>query len=249
MRPLVTELNLLFGRVDAAFKAREDFVADAAHELRSPLAALKLQLQALQRAPNDGARSVAITRLGAGLERAARLVEQLLVLARQDAAAAAGGPSEKIVLADLVRSALADAAPLAHVRQIDLALCEADEAPIDGHAEPLRTLIRNLLDNAFKYTPQGGRVHAFVRRHGAGVALVVEDSGPGIAAAERDRVFDRFYRVAASRDVSGSGLGLAIVKAIADRHGARLALGDSEQLGGLRASVEFPMAGQASPGA
>ncbi len=241
VRPLVTELNLLFGRVNEAFRAREDFVADAAHELRSPLAALKLQIQALQRAPNDDVRRVAIGRLSAGIDRAARLVEQLLVLARQDAAAAAGGASEKTVLAQLVRRALADAAPLAGARHIGLALLEADESSIDGHPESLYTLIRNLLDNALKYAPEGGSIEAAVRRQAQALTLVIEDSGPGIPVGDRDRVFDRFYRIGGSQ-APGSGLGLAIVKAIADRHGARLAVAGSEHLGGLRVSVEFPVA-------
>jgi two-component system OmpR family sensor kinase len=241
VRPLVSELNLLFRRVDAAFKAREDFVADAAHELRSPLAALKLQIHALQRASNDEVRRLAIQRLGAGIDRAARMVEQLLVLARQDAAAQAGGAPESLVLAHLVQRVVADGASLAEERRIDLAFLHSDESAINGHSEPLSTLVRNLLDNALKYTPEGGKVRVAVRRRGEHVALVVDDSGPGIADEDRERVFDRFYRVAGSQ-TPGSGLGLAIVKAIADRHGARLSLADASELGGLRVSVEFPEA-------
>jgi two-component system, OmpR family, sensor kinase len=241
VQPLVQELNGLLGRVRQAFDAQQRFVADAAHELRSPLAALKLQLQGLQRAADDAARDHAVARLSTGIDRATRLVEQLLVLARQQAGATEGLPAQALVLADVVRQALADATPAAQARQIDLGLAQADEARIDGHAEPLRILLRNLLDNAVKYTPPGGTVDVSVRREAGALALLVEDSGPGIAEADRDRALDRFHRLAGSA-ASGSGLGLAIVKAIADLHGATLELGQAARLGGLAVTVRFPLA-------
>jgi two-component system OmpR family sensor kinase len=237
--PLVQELNALFGRVKTAFDTQRHFVADAAHELRTPLAALKLQAQSLERADNNAARDVAVGRLTAGIERATRLVEQLLVLARQEGQDAAGMRS--VDLAALAASAVADLAGAARARDIDLGLGQADAAPVQGQADALVILLRNLVDNAIKYTPAGGAVDVAVQSQQGAVLLTVEDSGPGIAPEERARVVDRFYRVPGS-DAPGSGLGLAIIAAIAERHGATLTLDESPRRGGLRATVRFPSA-------
>ncbi|UOD30766.1 sensor histidine kinase N-terminal domain-containing protein [Massilia violaceinigra] len=237
--PLVQELNLLFGRVKTAFDAQQHFVADAAHELRTPLQALKLQVLSLERADSPEARGVAVGRLTAGIERATRLVEQLLVLARQEASAASGVKTQPVELADLAKRALADLAGAAQTRGIDLGLARADPVQVAGQPDALMIMLRNLIDNALKYTPAGGTVDISVTGEGKGAALVVEDSGPGIPADERERVFNRFYRIAGS-EASGSGLGLAIIKAIAERHGARLSLGESAKLGGLSVRIDFP---------
>jgi len=237
--PLVQELNLLFGRVKTAFDAQQHFVADAAHELRTPLAALKLQALSLERAESDDARAVAVGRLTAGIERATRLVEQLLVLARQEASDASGAKDQQVNLADIARRAVADMAGAAQSKGVDLGLQQADEAVVNGQGDALMVLMRNLVDNAIKYTPDGGTVDVTVSADAQGARLLVEDSGPGIPAEERERVFDRFYRIAGS-EAGGSGLGLAIIKAIAERHGATLALGKSERLGGLGVTVQFP---------
>lgn len=236
VKPLVQELNLLFGRVRNAFDAQQHFVADAAHELRSPLAALKLQILSLERAENEQARAVAVARLTAGIERATRLVEQLLVLARQEASEV---ELEPVQLADLAKRTLADLAGAAQARQIDLGLQHADDVTVQGKGDALLVMLRNLLDNAIKYTPQGGTVDLSLHAGGKGVVLTVEDSGPGISPEERERVFSRFYRVPGS-EAGGSGLGLAIIKAIAERHGAVLTLDSSERLGGLKVQVQFP---------
>jgi two-component system OmpR family sensor kinase len=241
VRPLVQELNLLFGRVRTAFDAQQNFVADAAHELRTPLAALKLQTQSLGRADDEDARRVAVGRLTAGIDRATRLVEQLLVLARQEASAAGGASTRPVQLAELARRTVADLAGAAQAKGVDLGLQHADTASANGQPDALQILLRNLVENAVKYTPGGGTVDIAVRTEKGAVTLSVEDSGPGIPPHERERVFDRFYRVAGS-DAAGSGLGLAIVKSIAERHGATLALGQSERLGGLSATVTFPSA-------
>lgn len=239
IQPLVRETNLLFGRVRRAFDAQKSFVADAAHELRSPLAALKLQAQGLQRAPDDEARTLAITRLLGGIDRATRLVDQLLILARQQASDAHGAKAEALSLADIARLELAEAVPAAQARGIDLGLVQADEVAVWGHREALRILVRNLLDNAVKYTPEGGSVDVAVRRDGQGVVFSVDDSGPGIPEADRARVLDRFYRVPGTPS-TGSGLGLAIVKAVAELHGTTLTLATSPTRGGLRTSLRLP---------
>ncbi len=239
IQPLVRELNLLFGRVRQAFDAQKSFVADAAHELRSPLAALRLQAQGLQRASDEATREVAVTRLMAGIDRATRLVEQLLVLARHQASAVAELPSQPVELADIARLSVADAIPNAVARNIDLGITQSDEGRVDGYPEALRILMRNLIENAIKYSPNGGTVDLEIKRDSQLLILSVDDNGPGIAAEDRDRVLDRFYRVAGS-ETTGSGLGLAIVKSIADLHGATLELQSSLRLGGLRVEVTFP---------
>jgi two-component system OmpR family sensor kinase len=239
IRPLMHELNLLFQRLRQAFDVQKTFVADAAHELRSPLAALKLQMQGLRRANDDAARELMSNRLDQGIDRATHLVEQLLVLARQQAGVAEGARPEPLVLADLARLEIADAAPAAMARGVDIGLERTTEARVLGHREALRILMRNLLDNAVKYTPKGGTVDVGIERAGDAVTLRVEDSGPGVSEADRQRVLDRFYRVHGAEG-AGSGLGLAIVKAIAELHGARLSLQRSQRLGGLRVDLSFP---------
>jgi len=238
VRPLVRELNLLFGRVRQTFDAQNRFVADAAHELRSPLAALRLQIQGLDDSDDPVSRGTAVTRLRAGVDRATRMVEQLLAMARQQAQAAKSVLPTTVPLLDVARQAVVDASPLAIARRIDLGMRQADDAFVTGRAEALQILVGNLLDNAIKYTPEGGTVDVEVRQLDHGVDLVVEDSGPGIPEAERERVLDRFYRVPGSL-ASGSGLGLAIAKSIADMHRAALDLGGSQRLGGLRVEVHF----------
>jgi two-component system OmpR family sensor kinase len=235
--PLVTELNALFARVRESVEAQQHFVADAAHELRSPLTALKLQLQAAQRAQDDATRAAAVAELRFGIERAIALVEQLLALARQEGAAPAG--SEAVDLEELARQVVSELLATAHARQLDLGLASAATVQVRASRESLHLILRNLVDNAVKYTPAGGRVDIALGRDAQGAWLAVEDSGPGIAEAERQRVFDRFYRVPGSAG-AGSGLGLAIVKTVAQRLGAQVRLGRSETLGGLRAEVRFP---------
>ncbi len=242
VQPLVHELNLLLGRVKTAFEAQQHFVADAAHELRTPLAALKLQVVSLERADGEATRAVAIARLGAGIERATRLVAQLLVLARQEASATAGNSFGPVDLGELAKRTLGDMAGAAQARGIDLGLHHLDPAQVMGQQDALLILLRNLLDNAIKYTPEGGTVDLDLRATKDGIVLSVEDSGAGIPAPERERVFNRFYRVPGSA-AGGSGLGLAIIKAIAQRHGASLTLDQSQRLGGLCVQINFPPVG------
>ena len=248
VRPLVHELNLLFDRVRRAFDAQKHFVADAAHELRSPLTALKLQVQSLQRAPDAATRDIAVGRLAAGIDRATRLVEQMLALARHEASMVAGAKPEQVDLNEVARLAVSDAIANAQARRIDVGVgvahadtdTDTDTAAVivQGQSEALRMLLRNLLDNAVKYTPEGGRVDIGIGHRGEGVELSVDDSGPGLPESERARVLDRFYR-SGEPQAPGSGLGLAIVKSIADLHGATVSLGASPTLGGLRVVVRW----------
>jgi signal transduction histidine kinase len=237
--PLIGALNRLLARLQAAFALQRAFVADAAHELRSPLTAVRVQLQLLDRAPDAAARAEARAALGTAVERAIHLVEQLLTLARNEPRAAAE-EFQPLLLESAVASGVADAHALAAARGIDLAL-EADPGVrVRGDAESLRILVRNLVDNAVRYTPEGGRVRVRLRQAPPLATLEVIDTGPGIPAAECERAFDRFYRRAGS-PAGGSGLGLAIVRAIAERHGARIGLEDAAG-GGLHVTVSLPTA-------
>ena len=239
VRPLVGEMNGLLTRLSDAWDALTHFTADAAHELRSPLAALRLQAQSLQRAPDDATRAIASERLLAGIDRATRLVEQLLALARQQGAGE-GAELVSLDLTALARNALADAEPEAARHAIALTL-DAPTAHVVLRADEaaLAVLLRNLLGNALRHTPPGGQVRVGVREEASVIDLTVEDSGPGIAPDERARVLDRFYRVPGTPG-HGSGLGLAIVRAIAERHGAALTLDASPTLGGLRVMLRWP---------
>ena len=238
--PLVTGMNGLLARLAAAWQQLADFTADAAHELRSPLAALRLQVQSLQRADTEQARAVATGRLLAGVDRATRLVEQLLALARHDGDADA--VREPVDLPVLARQALQEADAEAQARGIALRLEGDASLWLDARPQALAVLLRNLIDNALRHTPAGGQVCVAVQRRPDGVAeLAVEDSGPGIPAAERQRVLDRFYRVPGAAG-HGSGLGLAIVQAVARRHGAQVVVQASPRLGGARLAVIWPAA-------
>ena len=241
VRPLVQELNLLFDRVQRAFDAQKSFVADAAHELRSPLTALRLQAQTLRRThlgSDEASRDLAVQRLNQGIDRAIALVEQMLVLARQEAQGSQAHAATPVDLQALVRDGITAVLPQAQARGIDLGLLEGDAVVVQGNPDGLHILLRNLLDNAIKYTPEHGQVDVELRRDGTVPVLAVDDSGPGLDEEGRARAFDRFYR-AADASASGSGLGLAIVKAIADQHGATVQLLPSSQLGGLRVEVRF----------
>jgi two-component system OmpR family sensor kinase/two-component system sensor histidine kinase QseC len=237
--PLVAALNGLLQRLGASLGTQRAFVSDAAHELRSPLTALKLQMQLLKRAPDDAARAEAVEALNAGIDRAARLVEQLLALARTEP----GSPSpslQALDLSELVRAAVAETVPFALSRGTAVEFREDGSVNVDGDSGSLTMLARNLVDNAVRYSPDGSRVEVRVFVEGGVPVLRVDDAGPGIRPEDRARVFDRFYRHAAN-DQEGSGLGLAIVRGVAERHGANVALEDSP-LGGLRATVRFPAA-------
>jgi len=237
IEPLAAELNRLLARLDQAFALQRSFIADAAHELRSPLTALRLQLQLLDRAPDEAAHRTARESLGAAVERAIHLVEQLLALARSDPGETAWS-FELVDLADAAAQAMSETHALAESRHIDLSLEREGEVPVRGDGDALRTLARNLVDNAVRYTPTGGSVRVRCHTGTAGAKLEVIDTGPGIAAADRARVFDRFYRRADANE-TGTGLGLAIVKAIAARHGAQVVLDDAPS-GGLHVTVSFP---------
>jgi two-component system OmpR family sensor kinase len=241
VRPVVQALNALLDRLATALDTQRAFVADAAHELRTPLAAVQIQAQLVGRAKDDASRKEALDDLQAGITRATRLAEQMLALARSE-------PDGKIEKAPVDLHALLDDCVGAYVllaqqRGVDLGIEASEAATISGDVNALRVMFSNLIDNATKYTPRGGRVDVSLRLNQGHALVQIADSGEGIPASERERVFDRFYRVGigASRartDVAGSGLGLAIVRRIASKHGAAVSLAESNE-GGLLVSVRF----------
>jgi two-component system OmpR family sensor kinase len=240
--PFVAEINSLFLRISQAFATQQSFVSYAAHELRSPLTALRLQVQGLQRASSDEARKIATERVIGGIDRATRLIEQMLVLAREEST----DREEALThLAMVARLAISDVFPLAHSRHIDLG-AEVPEGKADspfevaGNVDAMRTLLRNLLENAVKYAPLHGVVNLTLKQDAdARITLSVEDNGPGIPAKDHEMVFERFRR-GDHQGAEGCGLGLSIVKAIATRHHIELKLDRSATLGGLSVTLHFP---------
>ncbi len=234
--PLVNALNGLLQRLGQTLDTQRAFLSDAAHELRSPLTALKLQLESLRRAPDDAARTQAVATLSDGIDRAVRIVEQLLALARAEPGAQPPA-MEPLDLSELVRQAVADTVPYALARGSTFSLHADEPLGVHGERQGLTALVRNLADNAVRYSPPGSQVELRVFSAQGVPTLQVDDAGPGISQADRERVFDRFYRRAAGGE-EGTGLGLAIVKSVAERHGATVVLGESPA-GGLRVTVSF----------
>jgi two-component system OmpR family sensor kinase len=239
VRPMVLELNGLLARLGEAIETQKRFTTDAAHELRSPLTALQLQIQLLERAQSSEERADALEQLKAGTRRASRLVEQLLTMARLEPEAAQQ-PVTSVELDRVAAAVLADFEPLATAKALELRLGRIEPARASGQEQALRTLAANLVDNAIRYTPAGGRVTLDAFTEAGRAVLQVRDTGPGIPVEERARVFDRFYRLPGS-GVQGSGLGLAIVKRIADAHRAHIDLAEGDEGRGLRATVRFPV--------
>jgi two-component system OmpR family sensor kinase len=238
LKPLAHSLNELLARLDAALAAQRRFTADAAHELRTPLAALKLQLDMARRAVDTADRDAAYADLDAGVRRGSHLVDQLLTLARVEPEALAETAAECDLVA-LAKEAIVARAPLAADKSVDLGLAREARGIVRGDPATLAILMSNLIDNALRYTPRGGRVDVAVDRTPEAIVFSVSDTGPGIAPDERERVFDRFYRAGASSE-PGSGLGLSIVKRIADAHRATIELGEPPAGSGLVVSVRFP---------
>ena len=235
--PLVESLNRLFQRVAQLIDNERRFTADAAHELRTPLAALKTQAQVARGAVDAAARTRALDNVIAGCDRATHLVQQLLTLARLDPEEPAS-KAEACDLRVLARAAVAELAPYALSRKIEIDLAEGAPVGVPGNAGLIAILLRNLIDNAIRYSPEGGSVLVLAAGDDRTGTLTVTDQGPGIPAEERNKVGQRFYRVLGTEE-SGSGLGLSIVKRIAELHGATVSLDEGEQGAGLSVSVTF----------
>lgn len=237
IRPLLMALNRLLGRLDESIASQRRFVADAAHELRTPLTALSLQAQLVEQAQDAGERSESARNLRLGIARASHLVNQLLTLARQEPGAQR--PFVHVDLALLVRQVVGEFAPLADLKNIDLGVNANQPEWVSGDRDALRILVGNLVDNAIRYTPEGGKVDVMLNKDGSGLILSVKDTGPGIPVEEREKIFERFYRIAGT-EVQGSGLGLAIVMQIVERHGAVIDISAGENGKGAVFSIKFP---------
>ncbi len=242
IRPLLDGLSTLFVRLDGALEQERRFTADAAHELRTPLAALSTQAQVALRETDGARRQQALANIRKGVERATHLVEQLLELARVDACSSVGRQHGEVVLAPLLAELLADLADNAMLSGAELEF-EDGGGRVLGDAGALRILARNLIDNAVRYGGKGVRVTVTTAVLPSGVELSVTDTGPGIPADRRQRALERFHR-GDSIDVTGSGLGLSIVQRIADLHHAALIFEDGPGGRGIRVRVVFP----SSPG-
>lgn len=224
--PLVGSFNDMLERLGQTVEMQKRFIADAAHQMKTPLAGMRMQSELALRQVDPDEIHRSLEQLAKSSESATRLVNQLLALARAENQPHAGLAFEEIDLAQLARATVQDWVQASFAHRIDLGF-EPPEEPQDrelhiaGNALMLRELLSNLIDNALRYTPQGGSVTVRVRRDGGHALLEVEDTGPGIAPAERANVFERFYRILGS-NVQGSGLGLAIVREIAQQHGAEI---------------------------
>lgn len=236
--PLVEALNGLFARITELLESERRFTADAAHELRTPIAAIRAQAQvALGAGSDDAARAQALGATLAGCDRATRLVEQLLTLARLEASAQA--QAQPVDLAAVAREVLAEMAGAALARGQSIELDATGSWPVRGSAPLLAVLLRNLADNALRYGGEGVRVVVALAREAGRVVLRVEDTGPGMSDEERSHLGERFYRVLGTV-APGSGLGWSIVGRIAAVHGARIETARSTALGGLAVRVRFP---------
>jgi two-component system sensor histidine kinase QseC len=235
---MVLALNELLQRVTQTLEGERRFTSNAAHELRTPLAAIQAQLHVVRKAEGEAERQRAIEQLQRGVERGIRLVAQLLALARLD-------PDHTLAMFELVnvlevaQVVCAELAPLALQRDQTLELVVEPDLPLlSGNADMLAMLLSNLVDNAIRYTPNGGHIDVAVSHYLFGLMIEVSDDGPGIPRAQRERVFERFYRIA-TQEQSGTGLGLAICRRIAELHQARMSLTEGPHKRGVTVSVFF----------
>ncbi|MBL8388009.1 MAG: HAMP domain-containing histidine kinase [Hydrogenophaga sp.] len=235
--PLASTLNQLLGRLDHLLAGQRQFLADAAHELNTPLAAIKLQAQLARRA-NDAERKAALDDLDAGIERAIHLAAQLLQLARLEPDQRAP-TSEPVALDALVRTAVAAFSAQADSRNTDLGLVGTEPLVVSGDRFALRAMLDNLIDNALRYSPPGARIDLCVRHQDDLAVLEVSDNGPGIALEQREKAMQRFTRLNQT-EVKGSGLGLSIARETAELHGGRMALDDTPG-GGLTVRILLPL--------
>ncbi|MGE4559972.1 MAG: ATP-binding protein, partial [Desulfobulbus sp.] len=240
IRPFVIAINRLLKRVDQSITLQRRFIADAAHELRSPMTALSLQAERLSEADMSDPARRRLGTLRQGLERARKLLDQLLTFAR--AQTPGNSPVAALSVQQVYRQVLEDLLPLAEAKEIDIGIASAVDARLEVNAVDLLTLVKNVVDNAIRYTPSGGRIDLSVGTGPDTVSLVVADNGPGIPEEERERVFDPFYRVLGNEQI-GSGLGLSIVRTIAQRIGASVTLAPADPQTGSGLRVTITLAG------
>lgn len=236
--PLIDNLNTLFSRVARLIEHERRFTADAAHELRTPLAALMTQAQVARAATADAERNRALDNVITGCGRAARIVDQMLTLARLEPDTALGR-REMCDLRAIAQSVVADIAPAALQQGVEIEFRDSEETTVPVNGDLIRIALRNLIDNAVRYSPNGGQVLVAITQTGNSVSVRVTDQGPGLSPEERQKVGQRFYRVLGNT-AAGSGLGLSITQRIAELHGATLELLENPGNRGLTAELRLP---------
>ena len=242
VRPLIQEVNALIARLQAMMDTQRRFIADAAHQLRTPFAGLKAQAELAKREQVSEPVRDALERICVSAQRCSHLVTQLLTLARNEPEARQSASMEILDLHRIAQEIAAHWAPDALQKNIDIGFeAEVPNCPVRGDAASLRDLIDNLIDNAIRYTPDGGKITVRVG-HGDTTWLEVEDNGPGIAPDQREQVFERFHRIPGNNQ-PGSGLGLAIVHEVVMRHGAQVEIDDGQD-GGSLFRIRFLLQGQ-----
>ncbi len=219
----VNELNELLLRLGNSLEQQKQFIADAAHELRTPLTAIQLQLNILERAETNAEKIQATSKLSLGIKRCIELVEQLLLMAKTEFENA-NLPSVDFDLSELLKNLTKEYEPLSEEKNIELSLSLENNVIINGNERNTYIMISNLLNNAIIYTPEKGRIIIDLTKENAGITLKISDNGIGIASDERERIFDRFYRIPGYK-VNGTGLGLSVVKSIADRYRIKVEVG------------------------
>ncbi|MDX9701313.1 MAG: sensor histidine kinase N-terminal domain-containing protein [Rhodocyclaceae bacterium] len=246
VRPLIVSFNDMMARLEENLQSQQRFIADAAHQMRTPLTGLKMQTElALQESDPEQLRQ-SLQHIADSTDRAAHLINQLLALARAEATSEKVYAVEQLDLDEVVREVAHELFPRALAKGLDFGIEHSGQMLIvDGNSVLLRELVKNLIDNAIKYTPRGGSVTARTRVAGTTI-FEVEDTGVGIPEADREMVFERFYRVLGSGE-DGSGLGLPIVREIADLHGASVTLNTNPSGQGTLAQVLFPRAHATTP--
>ena len=235
---LVTNLNALFGRVQRLIEQERHFTADAAHELRTPLAAIRAQAQVARGASDNAERARALDGVIAGCDRTTHVVEQMLTLARLEPDAVSFQPTH-VEVGPVLKTTISDLAPAALAKQIDIELAHEQRVSVSGDSGLLGVLFRNLIDNAIRYSPAGTTVDVDMAITDSEARIVIRDAGPGIPADQREHVGRRFYR-APGTQAPGSGLGLSIVQRILDLHGGTMQLETPETGLGLQVTVVLP---------
>jgi two-component system OmpR family sensor kinase len=241
--PFVSSINGLLRRVHDMLEQQRRFIADAAHELRTPLTALSLQAENLDQVELPPAARERLAVLRQGMRRSKHLLEQLLALARHDATPADRAQWNVVELDRAARGVIADLLQEAVSRGVDLGFERVEHVSVRGEPVMLTAMIRNLIDNALRFVPEGGRIDVAIDLDGATAVLLVEDTGPGVSADEIDRIFEPFFR-GQRPEGEGTGLGLAIVKRIVDRLGGTIEAVNMTEAGrtGLRVVVKLPLA-------
>ena len=242
LHPFIASINGLIARMRLMMDQQRRFIADAAHELRTPIAALSLQAENLDPVDLPAAARHRLAALKQGMHRTKHLLEQLLALARQEAHPFGRGEMPQVSLDQVAKEVVADLLPQALNRNIDLGFELVEPLAVPGEPVMLAAMIRNLLDNALRYTPEGGNVDIGVYPQDGAAILQIEDSGPGIESGDMDRIFEPFFR-GAREEVEGTGLGLSIVKRVVDGLGGSIALENITGIGrsGLRVTVKLPL--------